>query len=39
MLLDDALRDADAPQRRPLADYPLSGRERKSIRGCVSKKS
>lgn len=39
ILLDDALRDADSPARKPLADYPLTERERKSIRGCLSKKS
>lgn len=39
MLLDDALREADAPTLKPLADYPLTERERRGIRGCVSKKS
>jgi hypothetical protein len=38
ILLDDALRDADAPDRKPLADYPLSERERKAIRGCPTRK-
>jgi hypothetical protein len=39
LLLDDALREADAPTLKPLADYPLTERERRGIRGCVSKKS
>jgi hypothetical protein len=34
MLIRDSLREADSPDRRPLADYPLTERERKSIRGC-----
>ena len=32
----DALRESDDPQRRPLAAYPLSERERRGIRGCGS---
>jgi hypothetical protein len=35
MVIDEALREAGAAERRPLRDYPLSARERKSIRGCV----
>jgi hypothetical protein len=34
LMLDDALREADDPSLKPLADYPLTERERKSIRGC-----
>jgi len=34
LMLDDSLREADDPSLRPLADYPLTERERKSIRGC-----
>ena len=37
MVIRDALQEADAPDRRPLKDYPLTERERKSIRGCVKK--
>jgi HEAT repeat protein len=32
--IQDALREADDPQRRPLAAYPLDDRERRRIRGC-----
>ena len=32
--IQDALREADDPQRRPLSAYPLDERERKRIRGC-----
>jgi len=39
MLLDDALRDAQTPGRPALVDYPLTERERASIRGCASKKT
>jgi len=35
MVIRDALQDAGAPDRRPLKDYPLTERERKSIRGCA----
>jgi hypothetical protein len=38
-MLDDALREADSPTRRPLADYPLTDVERRSIRSCVKKPS
>ena len=34
LLLADALRNASAPDRRPLKDYPLTERERTSIKGC-----
>jgi hypothetical protein len=34
MTIQDALREADDPQRRPLAAYPLGERERRGIRGC-----
>ena len=37
-VIDDALREARSPERRPLKDYPLSERERKSIRGCGPKR-
>jgi hypothetical protein len=33
-LLDDSLKEADSPTRTPLADYPLTDRERKAIRSC-----
>jgi hypothetical protein len=36
---DDALRDVDSPQRKALADYPLTERERKSIRGSARSRS
>jgi len=36
-VIDDALREAGSADRRPLKDYPLSERERKSIRGCAPK--
>ncbi|HEV8584188.1 MAG TPA: hypothetical protein VGT02_04370 [Methylomirabilota bacterium] len=32
--IQDALREADDPQRRPLSAYPLDARERRRIRGC-----
>ena len=32
LLLADALRDASAPDRKPLKDYPLT--ERAPIKGC-----
>jgi hypothetical protein len=32
--IQDALREADDPARRPLGAYPLDERERKRIRGC-----
>ena len=32
--IQDALREADDPQRKPLAAYPLDDHERKRIRGC-----
>ena len=32
----DALKEAGDPQRRPLAEYPMSDRERRAIRGCRS---
>jgi hypothetical protein len=35
LLLRDALQEANAPERRALQDYPLTERERKSIRGCA----
>ena len=35
MLLQDSLQEADAPGRKPLADYPLTERERRSIKGCA----
>ena len=31
----DALQEASAPDRRALKDYPLTERERKSIKGCT----
>jgi hypothetical protein len=37
-VIDDALREARSPERRPLKDYPLNERERKSIRGCGPKR-
>lgn len=37
LLLQDALRDADSPDRKPLKDYPLTERERKSIKGCATR--
>lgn len=33
-LIEEALREAESPTRRPIADYPLSERERRAIRGC-----
>jgi hypothetical protein len=33
-VIEDALREADSPTRRPLADYPLTERERRGIRSC-----
>lgn len=35
MLIREALQEARAPERRALKDYPLTERERKSIRGCA----
>ena len=32
--IEDALREAESPTRRPILDYPLSPRERQRIRGC-----
>ena len=37
MLLRDALQEADSPSRKPLKDYPLTERERTSIKGCAKK--
>lgn len=34
MTIQDALREADDPNRRPLSEYPLSDKERRAIRGC-----
>jgi hypothetical protein len=34
VLIEEALQEARAPERRALADYPLTERERRSIRGC-----
>ena len=39
LVLDDALRVADSPTRRPLADYPLTERERRGIRSCAEKRA
>jgi HEAT repeat protein len=33
-VIEEALRDADSPTRRPIQDYPLSEQERQRIRGC-----
>lgn len=33
-VIEDALREADSPTRRPIMDYPLSEQERRRIRGC-----
>ena len=33
-IIEEALRDADSPTRRPIQDYPLSEKERQRIRGC-----
>ena len=33
-VIDDALREAESPTRRPIQDYPLSEQERKRLRGC-----
>lgn len=33
-VIEEALRDADSPTRRPIRDYPLSEQERQRIRGC-----
>jgi len=35
MLIREALQEARVPERRALKDYPLTERERKSIRGCA----
>lgn len=35
LLIREALQEANAPERRALKDYPLTERERKSIRGCA----
>ncbi len=32
--IEDALREAESPTRRPILDYPLSPQERQRIRGC-----
>jgi hypothetical protein len=37
LLLQDTLRDAESPERKPLKDYPLTERERKSIKGCATR--
>ncbi len=37
LLIEEALREADSPTRRPVKDYPLNERERKAIRGCSKK--
>ena len=37
IMLRDALQDADSPDRKPLKDYPLTERERSSIKGCAKK--
>lgn len=37
LLIEEALREADSPARRPVKDYPLDERERKAIRGCPKK--
>jgi hypothetical protein len=34
-VIEDALREADAPTYRPIQDYPLTPEERKRIRGCT----
>ena len=34
-LIREALQEANAPERRALKDYPLTERERRSIRGCM----
>ena len=34
MTIQDALREVDDPNRRPLAAYPLDERERRRIKGC-----
>jgi hypothetical protein len=39
MLLDDSLKEMNAPTHKPLADYPLTERERRSIRGCNKRAS
>ena len=39
LVLDDALREADSPTRRPLADYPITERERRGIRSCAEKRA
>jgi hypothetical protein len=33
-VIEDALREAESPTRRPIQDYPLSQQERPRIRGC-----
>jgi HEAT repeat protein len=33
-VIEETLRDADSPTRRPIQDYPLSEQERQRIRGC-----
>jgi HEAT repeat protein len=33
-VIEDALREAESPTRRPIQDYPLSEQERQRIRGC-----
>jgi hypothetical protein len=37
-VLQEALHQADDPNRRPLAEYPLTDRERKGIRGCAPRR-
>jgi hypothetical protein len=33
-VIEDVLRDAELPTRRPIQDYPLTEQERQRIRGC-----
>ena len=35
LMIREALQEAGAPERRALKDYPLTERERRSIRGCL----
>lgn len=34
-VIEDALREAESPARRPIQDYPLTEQERRRIRGCA----
>jgi len=34
IVIEDALREAESPTRRPILEYPLSPQERQRIRGC-----